>query len=71
VVRIFETAYGSPKAVRRNAILVVVMSVVLYAMAVVLGIKGGWDAAFPVLLVAVVVDAFCLVVWAAFRSKNR
>ncbi|WP_345259209.1 hypothetical protein [Streptomyces hundungensis] len=47
------------------------MSAVLYALAVVLGFKGGWDAASPVLLVAVVVDAFCLLVWAAFRSKSK
>ncbi|MFE9404218.1 hypothetical protein ACFYNY_20965 [Streptomyces sp. NPDC006530] len=47
------------------------MSALLYALAVVLGFKGGWGAAWPVLMVAVGVDAFCLAVWAAFRSKNR
>ncbi|MET9365226.1 hypothetical protein ABZX93_30540 [Streptomyces sp. NPDC006632] len=71
MAKILEHAYGSSGAVRRNAVLVIVMSVLLYALAVVLGFKGGWDAAWPVLMVAVAVDAFCLAVWAAFRSRNR
>ncbi|KMO93904.1 hypothetical protein [Streptomyces roseus] len=62
--------YGSQSAIRRNAGMVIAGSVVLYVLAALLATKGGWPAAFPVLLVAVIVDAVCLVVWLAFRSRR-
>ncbi|MGW2277616.1 hypothetical protein [Streptomyces sp. NPDC001770] len=71
MARISEDLYGSRDAVRRNGAIVVASSVFLYILAVVLGAMGGWGAAFPVLLVAVVVDAFCIAVRFAFRSAHR
>jgi hypothetical protein len=70
MARVFDKTYGSRKAIRRNAYTVVFMSVVLYVLGAILAFKGGLDAAYPVILVAVVIDVFCLVVWLVFRSKN-
>ncbi|MEU1088247.1 hypothetical protein ACFYPN_09230 [Streptomyces sp. NPDC005576] len=71
MARFFESSYGSPQAIRRNAITVVAASVFCYVLAAFLVVKGGWDAAYPVLLVTGLADALCIGVWLAFRGRRR
>ncbi|MFD4994758.1 hypothetical protein [Streptomyces buecherae] len=70
MAKLFERAYGDGTS-KRNFILFAVSSAVLYLLALVLGMKGGWDAAFPLLAVAVILDVLVLIAWIAFRPKNQ
>ncbi|MFE6891001.1 hypothetical protein [Streptomyces sp. NPDC057694] len=63
--------YASRRTNKRNAAIVAASSLALYVLSALLWVKGGWDAAFAPLLVAVVVDAICIVVYLSFRSKHR
>jgi hypothetical protein len=69
-MNIFETIYGNHQAIRRNAWTVVLSSLAAYALSVVLWVMGGFAAAFPLLLVAVIVDAMCLLVYLPFRNRR-
>jgi hypothetical protein len=50
---------------------VVVSSAVLYVLAAVLGVKAGWAAAWPLLLVGGIADAACLLVWLTVKKEKR
>ncbi|MFF5442152.1 hypothetical protein [Streptomyces achromogenes] len=67
--RTFENLYGRRQAVRRNALIVTLASLVAYALSVLLWAKGGLGAAYPLLTVVVVADAVCLLVYLSFRDK--
>lgn len=66
-----DHSYAPRGTNKRNAAIVAVSSLVLYVLAAILGAKGGWGAAFAPLLVAVVVDVVCIVVYLSFRSEHR
>ncbi|MFI1001382.1 hypothetical protein ACIP10_02570 [Streptomyces galbus] len=66
----FEESYGSRRAVRRNAWTVAAASMAAYALSVVLWARGGFAAALPLLLVAVITDAVCLLVYLTFRNRR-
>ncbi|MFF0276906.1 hypothetical protein [Streptomyces sp. NPDC004330] len=68
MAKMFERSYGKG-TLKRNLVIFAASSALLYILAAALGVKGGWDAAFPVLAVAVIVDALVLIAWVAFRSK--
>ncbi|MEU5180205.1 hypothetical protein AB0G49_09165 [Streptomyces longwoodensis] len=68
--KFFEESYGSRRAVRRNAWTVVASSLAAYALSVVLWAKGGFAAAYPLLLVAVIADTVCLLVYLTFRNRR-
>ncbi|GHH06062.1 hypothetical protein [Streptomyces rubradiris] len=68
--RTFENLYGSRQAIRRNALIVALASLVAYALSVLLWAKGGLGAAYPLLIVVVVADAVCLLVYLSFRNKR-
>ncbi|GHD30165.1 hypothetical protein [Streptomyces galbus] len=70
MAKFFENAYGNQQAIRRNAWTVVAASLVAYALSAVLWAKGGFAAASPLLLVAVVADAVCLLVYLTFRNRR-
>ncbi|ANJ11794.1 MULTISPECIES: hypothetical protein [Streptomyces] len=69
MAKIFEHAYGQGTN-RRNFALFAASSGVLYLLAILLGVMGGWDAAFPVLAVVLILDVLVLIAWIAFRPKN-
>ncbi|MEU7052569.1 hypothetical protein [Streptomyces eurythermus] len=68
--RTFENLYGSRQAIRRNALIVTLASLVAYALSVLLWAKGGLGAAYPLLIVVAVADAVCLLVYLSFRNKR-
>jgi hypothetical protein len=70
VGKFFENAYGNQQAIRRNAWTVVAASLAAYALSVILWAKGGFDAALPLLLVAPMADAVCLLVYLTFRNRR-
>jgi hypothetical protein len=70
VGKFFEESYGSQQAIRGNAWTVVAASLAACALSVVLWAKGGFAAAFPLLLVAVIADAVCLLVYLTFRNRR-
>lgn len=71
MAKIFENMYGSNKAIRRNATILVASSLFCYVLAAILFVKGGWRPALPLLLIPAVVDALCLVVWLSLRSGRK
>lgn len=70
MARIFERTYGQG-ASKRNFIIFAISSALLYLLALMLGLKGGWDAALPLLAVAVMIDVLVLIAWIAFRPKSQ
>ncbi|MFD8674606.1 hypothetical protein ACFV1A_16150 [Streptomyces seoulensis] len=71
MARFFEGLYGSDKAIKRNGVMVIISTLILYVISAILWTKGGWGAAFAPLLVALVVDALCIAVWLSLRSQRR
>ncbi|MFD4540905.1 hypothetical protein [Streptomyces bauhiniae] len=71
MAKFFEDLFGSDKAIKRNAVMVLVSTLVLYVVSAILWTKGGWGAAFAPLLVALAVDALCITVWLSFRPQCR
>lgn len=68
--RFFGNVYSGRSEIRRNAWIVVISSLFIYGFAGFLATKGGWSAAYPLLLVAAIVDVTCLGVWMTFRNKQ-
>jgi hypothetical protein len=66
---VFERAWGRGTT-KRSFIVFIASSGFLYLLAILLGVRGGWDAALPVLAVAVIVDTLVLIAWLAFGRKN-
>ncbi len=66
----FERVYGRG-AMKRNFVVFVASSCFLYLLAIFLGARGGWDAAHPVLAVALIIDTLVLVAWLAFGRKKK
>lgn len=69
MARVFENLYGSRSAIRRNGAMVVIASLVLYALAAVMGFKFGWGGVWPLFLIAAIADVVCVGAWLAFKRR--
>ncbi|MFH9013404.1 hypothetical protein ACH4C6_18750 [Streptomyces sp. NPDC017943] len=70
MAKVFERTYGEGTS-KRNFYIFAASSALLYLLALILGMKGGWDAALPLLAVAVIIDALVFIAWIAFRPKGQ
>ncbi|MEU6734797.1 hypothetical protein ABZ929_16590 [Streptomyces physcomitrii] len=65
-----EKSFGSRRAIRRNALILVMSSLACYVISGILIAKAGPAAGFAPLAIALGADLFALTIWLVFRNHG-